>query len=136
MDILNLARELGVAIQQNEEYIDYRINEQKIECDKNLQSMIEKFNLKKVDINLEISKEDSDKEKLDKLNKEIGELYSEITNNETMKNFNESKQKFENLLNKVNYIITESARGSDPFMVNPDEQESCAGNCSSCSGCS
>ena len=47
MDIINLARELGAAIQQSEEYIDYKIKEQNVECDEALQKVIEEFNLKK-----------------------------------------------------------------------------------------
>ena len=37
MDIINLARELGNAIQKDEEYIDYKIKEQNVECDEKLQ---------------------------------------------------------------------------------------------------
>ena len=51
MEILTLARELGHAVQQSEEYIDFRIKEQNVECDAELQKEIEEFNLKKVSIN-------------------------------------------------------------------------------------
>ena len=47
MDIITLARELGAAIQQDELYIDYKINEQNVECDMELQKTIEDFNSKK-----------------------------------------------------------------------------------------
>ena len=71
MDILTLAREIGAAIQISDEYITYRMHEQAVECDSELQEVIKKFNLKKAEIGDEISKTDSDKEKLDKLNTEI-----------------------------------------------------------------
>ena len=83
-EIFNLAREIGMAIQRSDEYINYRMNEQKVECSKELQSTIEKFNLKKSEINEELSKENADQKKMDELNSEIGELYRKITNDETM----------------------------------------------------
>ena len=135
MEILTLAKELGHAIQQTEEYIDFRIKEQNVECDTELQKEIEDFNLKKVSINHEISKEDVNQEKIDKLNSEISELYSKIMENEAMEKFNESKQKFENILRKINLVISGSAAGQDPESIDVDAEDSCGGNCSSCGGC-
>ena len=135
MDIINLARELGAAIQQNEEYIDYKIKEQNVECDEALQKVIEEFNLKKVSINNEIGKENVDQEKIDELNNSIGELYNEIMQNENMKSYNESKQKFEEMLGKVSFIINSAAQGQDPYSIDAEVETSCGGNCSGCSGC-
>lgn len=135
MDIINLARELGSAIQQNEEYIDYKIKEQNVECDAKLQRTIEEFNLKKVSINNEIGKSEVDQKKIDELNESIGELYNQIMQNETMKAYNDAKQKFETTLRKVILIINSSAQGENPYTVDVESESSCAGNCSSCSGC-
>lgn len=135
MDIINLARELGSAIQQNEEYIDYKIKEQNVECDAKLQRTIEEFNLKKVSINNEIGKSEVDQKKIDELNESIGELYNQIMQNETMKDYNDAKQKFETTLRKVILIINSSAQGENPYTVDVESESSCAGNCSSCSGC-
>ena len=111
MDIINLARELGAAIQQSEEYIDYKIKEQNVECDEALQKVIEEFNLKKVSIN------------------------NEIMQNENMKSYNESKQKFEEMLGKVSFIINSASQGQDPYSIDAEVETSCGGNCSGCSGC-
>ncbi len=135
MDLITLAREVGAAIQQNEEYIDYKIKEQNVECDKELQKMIEELNLKKVSINNELSKENADQEEIDKLNSEIGELYNKIMQNETMKIYNEAKQKFEEILRKVSFIINNSAAGQDPYVIDIDNMIGCSGSCSGCSGC-
>lgn len=135
MDLINLAKNLGAEIQKSDEYTEYKIKEQNVECNKELQEMIENFNLKKASINEEISKEEVNHETIDKLNAEISDLYSKIMGNETMKKFNISKEKFENTLRKINYIITASASGQDPYTVNTDELSSCTGSCSSCSGC-
>ena len=92
MDLINLAKNLGAEIQKSDEYIKYKINEQNVECDKDLQALIEEFNLKKVSINEEISKEKVNHERIDKLNSEISTLYTKIMENKTMKEFNKSKE--------------------------------------------
>lgn len=135
MDIIRLAQEIGAAIQQNEEYIDYKIKEQNVECDRELQNMIEELNLKKAEINSEISKEITDQKKIDDLNTSIGELYNKVTQNETMKIYNEAKQKFEEILHKISFIINSAASGQDPYTLDMDDAGGCAGDCSGCSGC-
>ena len=135
IEIFNLAREIGVAIQNSEEYINYRMNEQRVECNKELQEAIENFNSKKAEINSELSKEQANQEKLDKLNKEIGELYKKITDDETMKEFNTTKQIFDDLLSKVSYLISECAKGEDPYNVQIPNDQSCTGSCATCGGC-
>lgn len=135
MELINLAREIGLAIQQDQDYTDYKICEQNVECDAELQKNIEIFNAKKSEINDEISKENSDKDVLDLLNKEIGELYEKIMTNDTMVKYNNAKQKFEETIQKINIIISGSAQGEDPYAINVDELSSCGGNCSGCSGC-
>ena len=134
-EILNLAREIGVALQRSDEYINYRMNEQRAECSKELQDTIKKFNEKKSEINLELSKENADQKKMDKLNSEIGELYRKITNDETMKRFNEAKNIFDSMLGKISYFISECAKGEDPYKVEIPDEESCTGSCDTCGGC-
>ena len=134
-EILNLAREIGAAIQRSDEYINYRMNEQKVECSKELQSTIEKFNSKKAEINAELSKENADQKKMDELNSEIGELYKKITNDADMKKFNEAKQVFDGMLAKISYLISECAKGEDPYKVEILDEENCTGSCATCGGC-
>lgn len=135
MDLINLAKEIGAAVQQSEEYINYKIAEQNVECDKELQKIIEKFNLKKAHINTELSKENVNKEKTNALNAEIGELYEKITQNKTMQAYNLAKSAFEETLSKVSLIINSAAQGLDPYTVDTETSDSCSGSCSGCSGC-
>lgn len=135
MDLISLARELGFAIQNDPDYINYKIKEQNVQCDKELQETIEKLNLKKVDINNEISKENPNTEKIDKLNEEIGVLYKNMVSNKKMKEFNDSKNLFSEKLQKVSTIINKSAQGEDPFLIDVDSDSSCTGSCSTCGGC-
>lgn len=137
MDIITLARELGAAIQQDEIYIDYKIKEQNIECDSELQKNIKDFNSKKSEINIEISKDNADSQKIDELNSSIGELYQKITQNFKMEEYNEAKRKFDDRLQKVSFIINSASAGQDPYSVDiNDDTSSCTGSCQTCNGCS
>ena len=135
-EVIELARQLGGAIQKDETYIDYKIKEQNVECDEHLQKMMKDFNLKKSEINEEISKDNTDQNKIDKLNEEINKLYTEIMQNETMTVYTKAKQKFEGVLRGITLIINRSSFGEDPRTVNIEESDTCSGGCQSCLGCS
>ena len=133
MDIIDLTRKLGKLIQEDERYIKLQITQQNSDNDAELQKLIGDFNLKRMNVNTESSKDERDENKIQKLNDELRELYSEIMQNATMIAYNEAKQEFDVLLNRINAIIIQSAQGEDPETA--DYQESCSGSCSSCSGC-
>ncbi len=135
-EVIELARGLGEAIQKDEVYIDYKIKQQNVECDKELQKMMEEFNLKKSEINSEISKDSTDQNKIDELNETINKLYTDIMQNETMIIYTQAKHKFEKLLRDITLIINRSSFGEDPRTINLDENDACTGSCHSCSGCS
>ncbi len=134
MDLINLAKELGQALQNDEIYIKFKISEQNVMCDEALQKIISEFNSKKTEINEELSKENVSQEKIDELNTVISELYTQMMQNETMIVHNSAKSEFENILRQVNTIIMKSSQGEDPFTADFDEF-SCGGGCGSCGGC-
>ena len=136
MDLITMARELGFAIQNDSDYIDFKIKEQDVECNEELQQIIKDFNSKKAEINNEISKESSDTSKIDKLNSEIGDLYKKMVNHKVMKSYNESKEAFSKKLQKVSFIINKSAEGTDPYSIDISDESSCSGSCQTCGGCS
>lgn len=138
MDLIMLARELGSAIQMDDIYINLKIAKQNIECDEKLQSIISEFNEKKDEINKEIIKDKMDQKKIDKLNSNIGTLYTKINENPKMQLHNKLESEFQKLMNKVNFILSKSSQGEDPTLINFDElvnENGCSGSCSSCSGC-
>lgn len=135
-DIIELARQLGGAIQQDEAYIKMRAAEQLSEEDEALQESIEAYNTKRMMINIEASKTDRDDEKLQQLNKEMRHLYAAVMSNEHMKEYNDAKREFDEKLQRVLGIINNSALGDDPETTDPFTSGSgCSGNCASCGGC-
>ncbi len=132
MDIIEMARALGKAIQQDERYIRLSVARDNNDNDEKLQEMIGKFNLKRVEVNQEAARPDKDQAKLDALNESIRALYKEIMDNPNMVEFNAAKEEIDSLMNFVNQILVLSVNGQDPDTV---EQSSCTGSCATCAGC-
>ncbi len=133
MDIIELSRELGRKIQQEESYINMQAANKACEEDEALQALIGEFNLKKLALNEKISAPEQDKDAVAALNTEMRKIYADIMVNENMIKLNESKTKFDTIINRVFAIVSNSANGEDPNTT--DYQASCSGSCSSCSGC-
>ncbi|MCI9455970.1 MAG: YlbF family regulator [Oscillospiraceae bacterium] len=132
MDIIEMTRALGKAIQQDERYIRLSLARDNNDNDEKLQEMIGKFNLKRVEVNQEAARPDKDQAKLDQLNESIRTLYKEIMENPNMVEFNAAKEEIDSLMNFVNQILVLSVNGQDPDTV---EQSSCTGSCATCAGC-
>ncbi len=133
MDVITMARELGKALQQEEAYIKWQEAQHTADADAELQKLIGEFNLKRMIINDEASKQDRDQEKLTKANKEMREVYSKIMSNDNMIAYNDAKSAFDAILNRVSAIIQQSAQGADPDTADAAD---CTGSCSTCGGCS
>ena len=133
MDVITMARELGKALQQEEAYIKWQEAQHTADADAELQKLIGEFNLKRMIINDEASKQDRDQEKLTKANKEMRDVYSKIMSNDNMIAYNDAKSAFDAILNRVSAIIQQSAQGADPDTADAAD---CTGSCSTCGGCS
>ena len=134
MDIIAQARELGKAIQKEESFINLQEVQKKADADTELQALIGEFNLKRMAINNEASQKERDQEKITKLNNEMREVYTKIMSNENMIAYNEAKQAFDVVANRVMAIVQQSAEGADPETADYS-QSSCSGSCESCGGC-
>ena len=133
MDVIAMARELGAALQQSDEYTAYNVAKSAADGDEVLQEMIGEFNLKKLSLSTEVQKEEKDQEKLAALNEEVRSLYGRIMAHPTMAAYNTTKEELDRLLNFIQQIIVYSANGEDPATI--EEETSCGGDCSGCSGC-
>lgn len=133
MDIIELARELGKAIQQEQAFINMRVACQQSDEDEELQNMIGEFNLKRMAINNEAQKEDRSEETLKQYNDELRAIYAEIMQNPHMAAYNEAKNELDALVQRVTNIITMSADGEDPDSCDCDSC-GCTGSCASCGG--
>lgn len=134
MDIIEKARELGKLIQQEESYIALQKAQADVDADMDLQNLIGDFNMKRMSINNEASKKDKDSDKLALLNSQMREDYSKIMSNKNMIAYNEAKDAFDMVANRVLAIVQQSAEGADPETADYSTS-SCSGSCSTCGGC-
>lgn len=133
MTIIEMTRELGKMIQADERYLNYQKAKENNDNDSELQELIGNFNLKRIQLNTEMSKEDKDDEKIKQLDGDIKEIYHKVMSNENMVAFNEAKTAMDRMLDQINNIITFSANGEDPETC--AAESSCSGSCASCGGC-
>ena len=132
MDIIEMTRELGKAIQQDDRYLNMQLAAQNCEDDAQLQDLIGDFNLKRLAINNETSSENTDEEKLRQLNEEMRHIYAQIMKNPNMTAYNMAREAMDGLMQRVTAIITKSVEGEDPATA--DYEESCTGSCATCGG--
>ena len=134
MDILQMTKDLCKELQKDERYLVYAKAKEISDNDAALQDLIGKFNMKRIEINTEMSKTDKDQDKLTALDAELRKIYEEVMGNSSMIGFNEAKKEMDELVNHISSIIMMSVNGQDPDTYDPQEA-SCSGNCSGCSGC-
>ena len=134
MDVISAARELGKAIQADERYKRIVTSQEKNDADKDLQDAIGAFNLQRTQLNAEVQKTEKDAEKIKELDAELKEMYQKIFENENMKEFSNAKSDMEEMIGHINIIISGSASGQDPDLIDLSAS-SCASGCSGCTGC-
>ena len=105
MDIIAMARELGKAIQQDERY--KRIDAAKTANDKDeeLQQLIQKFNMKRSELSVEMAQENKNPEKLNQLDRELKAVYQEVMQNPNMAEFNAAKVEVDDMMNYISTIL-------------------------------
>ncbi len=132
MALTDLARQMGKEIQASEEYKNLNAAKEANDNDAELQDLIGKFNLKRIEINTAMSAEKKDEEKLAALDAELKKIYGEVMSNEHMAAFNVAKQAMDAMMNEVTTILMMCVNGEDPDTCNP---HSCGGSCATCGGC-
>lgn len=134
MDIIKMTRELAKELQKDSRYTEYMKAKTANDNDEKLQSMIHDFEMKRMEISLEAGKkDDKDEKRVESLNAELQNLYTEIMQNKNMIEFSVKRDEMDDLLNQITTILTMCANGEDPDTCEPSHN--CSGDCSSCGGC-
>jgi cell fate (sporulation/competence/biofilm development) regulator YlbF (YheA/YmcA/DUF963 family) len=132
MDIITQARELGAAIQADKRFVAFNEIKKSMDTDESLQAKISAFNLQRLNLDNELSKDEKDTDFMSELNNKIKALYADIMNDAKMKEYEEAKKELETLITQINTVIEVSVNGGDP--INCD-LEACTHNCNTCGGC-
>lgn len=133
MDVIELTRELGKAIQADERFVRYAKARLANDTDEDLQNSIGQFNIKRMELEKAVGEEDKDEVKVKVLNEELRKLYGDIMSSAAMVEYNTSKALLDQMMNEVNTILTKTLDGEDPATCDTDA--GCTGSCSTCGGC-
>ena len=133
MDIIEMTRELGKAIQKDDRYLNMQLAAQNCEDDQQLQDLIGDFNLKRLAINNESTGENVDEAKIAKLNEELRHAYARIMQNPSMTAYNAAREELDGLMQRVTAIITKIGEGE--ARETSDYEAPCTGSCATSGGC-
>ena len=136
MDVIEITRQLGEAIQRDDRYIAFMEAKRANEEDMELNAMIGKLNLVQMAYQNESGKESPDESKLESMDREFQQLYGDIMLNENMKRYEERKQTVDDMMNYLIGILSQCVNGADPATCEPVSADGeCTGSCSTCGGC-
>ena len=133
MDVIELTRELGKAIQKDERFI--RFAKARLDSDNNaeLQAKIGEFNVTRMEIDRINTSEEKNEEKYTELNEKLREIYGNIMSDPAMVEFNTAKVEVDQMMNEVNIILSKTLDGEDPETCTAES--GCSGSCATCGGC-
>ena len=128
MDILEMAKQLGKAIEESKEFENLRKAEDIQANDEKAQQLIGEYNLARMNIMQKAQGENLTQEDYDKIRTELADEFDKLMCYDVIKNFIEAKESFDSMYEQVRNIID--------FYANGEKQTGgCSGSCSSCSGC-
>ncbi|MBO5463578.1 MAG: YlbF family regulator [Clostridia bacterium] len=136
MTVIEITRQLGVAIQEDPRYKEYEAARQANEKDDALNELIGGINLIQLNYQNEAAKgEEADAAKMEQFAKEFEEKYREIMLNGNMIKFETAKNTVDAMMNEIMGILACCVDGQDPATCSPEQEHHCSGSCDSCGGC-
>ncbi len=127
MDILEMAKELGKALEESELRAAVLEAEQIQNNDEKAQQLIGEYNLKRMQILQKAQKEELDEKGAMAVRQQMADEFDKLLQYEIIKNYVEAKDAFDSYYEQVKNIIE--------FYVNGEKQGGCSGSCSTCAGC-
>ena len=134
MDIMEMTRELGKALQQDDRYIAYMLAKQANDEDKELLEDIAHFEDLRINLGTAMSTEEPDSDEIKALDSELKAVYQKVMKNPKMIVFSGAQQALEKLVSNMQQIISMCANGEDPDTCQIPES-GCTGSCATCGGC-
>ncbi len=134
MDVIQLARQLGAAIQQDERYLAFNEARKVNEGDEELTGLIGRINLIQLAYQKETEKGDfADEQKMESYNQEFNGLYNQVMLNQNMVRYEAARTEVDDLMNYIMQLLSLCVNGEDPETCEPQEH-SCGCDCDSCGG--
>lgn len=133
-EILNLAQQLGTRIAESEEIKTFKEMEKIYFGSEEAQNAMRQYEDTRAKMTVKAKETGMTPESLQLFQKEMKEAMDKLMENETVKQYLEAKAAFNDILTKVNSIISFCVQGEEQDLATTSSG-GCSGNCSSCSSC-
>jgi len=133
MDLIEMARELGRALQQDERYRRAAADADVVNTSDELREMVGEYEELRGQMEV-LAAADSSKnaELIKEIDGQMNRQFEAINAHPLMAQYEVSRHELEHLVNYVLRIVTGAANGEDPDEIG---EEACTGSCSTCGGC-
>ena len=138
-EIITLAKQLGEALKNCEEYKTFCETRDAMRQNIVLKEQLDEFKVQKSVLEVEKEKAEPDEHVVDVLSARLEVLYKQITENPQMKAYSKAGEDLNLLMNAVNMTIS-SYIGAEEYTSEADADDEdgeggCTHNCSTCRGC-
>lgn len=127
MDILDMAKQIGIALEQSEEFKALNEAEKTQNNDEKAQQLIGEYNLVRLQLMQKVQGKELTNEEFEQVQNQMKAEFDKLTEYEVIKNYIDAKDRFDTLYNKVKNIID--------FYANGEKSGACSGSCETCGGC-
>jgi len=131
-EILELAQKLGQAIAESEEIQAFHEMEKIFNSDEEAQRVMNEYEAERAAMTVKAKEGGMTPENLQLFQSEMKKSMDKLMANATVREYLEAKSNFNDIVKKVNAIISYCIQGEDEEMA---AEGGCSGNCSSCGGC-
>ncbi len=133
-EILNLAQKLGEAIAECQQIKTFKEMETIYFEDEEAQKAMREYEETRAKMTVKAKETGMTPESLELFQKEMKSSMDKLMENKTVKEYLEAKSAFNDVLTKVNSIISFCVQGEEQD-VESSSSGTCSGNCRSCSNC-
>ena len=136
MDVIEITRQLGAAIQQDERYKRFAAIRESNENDPELTDLMHRIQLIQLNYQQAGAAAEPDTEQLAALEAEFNDLYGKFMNHEKMLAYEQARVEVDSMMNYLVGILGQCVNGEDPATCEPPAHDhDCGCNCDECSGC-
>ncbi len=133
-EILDLAKRLGEKIAESEELKIYKEMEKIYFESSDAQKAMKEYESTRSNMAVKAQKMGMTPESLELFETEMQKAFKELNENKTVKEYLDAQAVFNDILTKVNSILSYYIQGEEQNMA-AEGSGGCSGNCSRCSGC-
>lgn len=131
-EILEMAQSLGQAIADSEEIKVFHEMEKIFYEDEEAQRVMQEYEDSRARMTVKAKETGMTPESLALFQKEMKESMDKLMANKTVKEYLEAKSNFNEIIKRVNAIISFCIQGEEQDLAS---EGGCSGNCGSCGGC-